>query len=164
MKCMCPDCTFLSTYPALPALTALPTDDATWTVDCHWLSQLVKGRAVVIERGFLTDGTSFPRAAWRVMGHPFSKDILPHALGHDALYAAELLSRADCDQWFLDSMALAGVPWCKRQAIYAAVRVGGGAVWKRHTNESIAAARKACKLVDVNQYHTLNATEDIRFI
>lgn len=164
MKCRCADCTALSSYPELPALTAVIGNDANWTVDCHWMSQLVKGKAVLIERGFLTDGTSFPRAAWRVMGHPFSKDILPHALGHDALYAAELMSREDCDQWFLDSMALAGVPWLKRQAIYAAVRVGGGGVWKAHTKDGVDAARKACSLLNTEKYLTLKLVGDIRFI
>ena len=149
--CACGNCAHVATYPELPSLTPVPDTSANWTVDCHWRSQLVKGRAVLIERGFATDGASIPSWAWRVIGHPWSKDLLPHALAHDALYAGELLTREECDQWFLDSMALAGVSWVKRYAIYEAVRLGGGNVWRKHTAEGIAAARRDAQLVIIGQ-------------
>ena len=145
-NCACHSCSHVAVYPELPSLTPVPDMTDNWTVDCHWRSQLVKGRAVLIDRGFATDGASIPRIAWRLIGHPWSKDLLPHALAHDALYAGELLDRKACDRWFLDSMTLAGVGLVKRNAIYAAVRVGGGCVWSKHTAEGVAAARRDARL------------------
>ena len=86
-RCLCECCNALTVHPSLPALTPIADKGDEWDVDCHWMSHCANGRAVVIRRGFHTDGASIPRLAWRVIGHPFAKDILPHALAHDALYA-----------------------------------------------------------------------------
>jgi hypothetical protein len=75
------------------------------------------------------------------VGHPFQVPLLGLALGHDALYAAELVSREEADRWFLEGMKKAGINWVKRNAIWLAVRAGGGVVWRRHTMRSVARAR-----------------------
>jgi len=166
MPCLCPDCAFITRD--LPALTPLPGAGELWRVDCHWLSPLVNGVAVLIRRSFTTDGASIPRVAWRVIGHPFAKDMLPHALGHDGLYAAELLSRKEADDWMLTSMALAEdnfpgqpVSWAKRNAVWSAVRTGGGFVWRGHTPESVAEARRLVSLVRMPEYDALRNNPSI---
>lgn len=169
-RCVCTDCHYVLSYPDLPALLPLPDKTENWRLECHFLTPLVNGRAVLLRRGLVTDGASIPRLAWRVIGHPFSKDLLPHALGHDGLYAAELMPRSDGDDWFLTSMALAdsnfelGVSWTKRNAVWSAVRCGGSFVWDRHTDASIADARRYVTLLDAEQHHILRATRDIRTI
>lgn len=160
MPCLCGDCGAITF--GLPALTPVPGAGDLWRVDCHWCSPLVDGVAVLVRRGFLTDGASVPRLAWRVIGHPFAKDLLPHAIGHDGLYAAELLPRAACDAWMLGSMAAAGtnfpgqaVGWARRNAVYSAVRAGGGFVWSGHAPGSVAEARALVSLVREPEYSRL---------
>lgn len=155
--CQCARCDALTVAPVMPALRLLPDGRDLWTVDCHWMSGLVGGRAVLIRRGFETDGASVPRLFWRMIGHPFMGDLLPHALPHDGLYAAELMSRADCDAWFLESMAAGGLNVARRNAIWAAVRVGGGAVWAGHDRKSVEHAAARCRLVGEEEWHALAA-------
>lgn len=144
-------------YPDLPTLDPVNDTSPNWAVRENWVSQLVKGVAVLIRSGTLTDGTSIPRAFWRVIGHPFVKDILPHALGHDGLYMSELVTRKQADDWFLDSMLLAGVPWWKRNAIWTAVRIGGWKTWNAHTADSVIAARRQVKLIDCDKWKSIAA-------
>lgn len=157
-ECLCPMCRVVETAPNLPAMFGLPDASDNWQLSCHWLSPLVNGRAVLIKRGFTTDGASIPRIAWRVIGHPFSKNLLPHALAHDALYAAELLPRAECDAFFLKSMAESGthfsrsVSLVKRDLVWAAVRIGGGFVWSGHTLASVEGARRNVRLLDETEW------------
>lgn len=169
-RCVCTDCHYVLSYPDLPALMPLPDKTENWRLECHFLTPLVNGRALLLRRGLVTDGASIPRLAWRVIGHPFSKDLLPHALGHDGAYAAELMTRTECDDWFLTSMAMAeshyalSVGWTKRNAVWSAVRVGGSFVWSRHTDASIAEARRYVSVLNVRDFHTLRASRDIRSI
>lgn len=168
--CQCQNCYKLTTAPEFPSATPLPDTSEEWRVDCHWLSPLINGKAVLIRRGFYTDWASIPRAAWRVIGHPTSKYIIGHALPHDALYSAELMSRSDCDDWFLTSMAMAEfnyplkVGWTQRNAIWSAVRLGGGVVWNKHTKEGVEAARKLVTLLDTAEwdaYHRLGCLAEV---
>ena len=168
--CQCQNCYKLTTAPEFPSATPLPDTSEEWRVDCHWLSPLINGKAVLIRRGFYTDWASIPRIAWRVIGHPTSKYIIGHALPHDALYSAELMSRSECDDWFLTSMAMAEfnyplkVGWAKRNAIWSAVRIGGGVVWNKHTKEGVEAARKLVTLLDTAEwdaYHRLGCLAEV---
>lgn len=165
-ECLCALCTKVVTAPNLPALFPCPDKTENWSLDCNWLSPLVNGKAVYIKRGFITDGASIPRIAWRVIGHPFSKDLLPHALPHDGLYAAELFpTHAECDAWMQASMALAAdnyplsVSWLKRNAVWSAVRTCGGLVWRKHTAQTVYKARQYCKLVGPEEYAQLRDGE-----
>lgn len=152
-SCLCPTCTLLTMEPCLPALTPIPDTSENWEVDCHWMSPLVNERAMLIKRLFVTDGASIPRFAWHIVGHPFSKNLLPHCLGHDALYAGELMPRKECDDWMFDSMAIAlhhfplGVSVRVRNEMWAAVRAGGWYVWNRHTTATVEAAKKQVRLL-----------------
>ena len=169
-QCQCQNCYKLTTAPEFPSATPLPNTSEEWRVDCHWLSPLINGRAILIRRGFYTDWASIPRLAWRAVGHPTSKYLIGHALPHDALYAAELMSRKDCDDWFLTSMAMAEfnyplkVGWTQRNAIWSAVRLGGAHVWNKHTKDGIEAARKLVTLLDTAEwdaYHRLGCLAEV---
>lgn len=105
-----------------------------------------RGKCIKIKKGFTTDGASIPNTPmirW-LIGHPFSMPLLPCAIGHDGLYAGELLPRKECDWLFLELMKRAKIGWLKRNAVWSAVRLGGAVVWARHTVDSILKAREYC--------------------
>lgn len=102
----------------------------------HWSSWTIRVKA-----GYESDGASIPRAAWRVAGHPF-EEVLGAALVHDILYDTEWWPRDKTDDCFRDLMKACGVGPIRRGIIYRAVRLGGGFTWKKHTDESKAAARE----------------------
>jgi len=106
--------------------------------------------SVCIGSGYLTDGSTKPRAAWTALGDPYSqRDLLPSIL-HDACYEAELFPRSECDQIFLDFMQDMGVSWSRRNAIYSGVRAGGWwYAWRHHTAETVAEARRQVRLIDL---------------
>lgn len=97
---------------------------------------------LTIREGFSFDGASIPRAFWRLIGHPFQMPLLVAATCHDALYSAELFPRAECDRIFLGLMRRVGIGRVKRNLVWLGVRSAGWAVWRRHTPETIAAARR----------------------
>jgi hypothetical protein len=99
------------------------------------------GYVIRVKRGYSTDGASIPRLAWRVIGHPWAQ-YLPAAIVHDILYETEVWKRDMADECFLDLMRWLEVPVLKRSAMYRAVRMFGGATWRRHTSESIANAKQ----------------------
>ena len=103
--------------------------------------------SIHIKKGFTYDGASIPRILWRVAGTPFTGLYTVAALVHDALYEAELFPRKECDLTFFEIMVDYKVGWFARHSKYRAVRMGGWVGWNRHTEESIAKARK---LVEVH--------------
>jgi len=134
-------------FKDLPPLDPPSKANDPWVVTQDWLTPMIDGVCVKINAGMKTDGASIPRIAWRLIGHPFQVPLLGPALGHDALYAAELVSRDEADRWFLEAMRKAGIGWVKRNAIWSAVRIGGWTVWNRHTGRSIAKARRYASLL-----------------
>ena len=78
---------------------------------------------------FITDLASIPRlfrGLIEVNGAHRRAAVL-----HDYLYVMQTVSRAEADRAFLEAMAWLGVGFIKRQAMYQAVRLGGGAAWAR---------------------------------
>lgn len=135
-------------FPQSPLLKPITNDK--WLVEEHFMCAHKK-YVVNITKGFESDGASIPNTPlirW-LIGHPFSLPLLPCALVHDALYAGELMKQKEADWFFLELMQKAGIGWAKRNAVYSAVRLAGWAVWRKHTKESIAHARKHCSLVRV---------------
>jgi hypothetical protein len=96
---------------------------------------------IEIKQGFIFDGASIPRIAWRVMEHPFQMPLLVCALPHDILYASELFTQSECDWIFLELMQMSKIGWIKRNLVYTAVRAGGWCVWMKHTKYSINKAK-----------------------
>lgn len=131
-------------FPNAPKMR--PINDDLWLLEETFICTH-KGRMITLKHGFETDGASIPRAAWRLIGHPFSMPILPCALVHDALYIAELVTRSEADWIFLELMQKVKVSWIKRNIVYSAVRIGGGVCWARHTIDQILGARKKCSCV-----------------
>jgi hypothetical protein len=131
----------------LPTLDPPNKAGGDWTVMEDWVTPEINGVAIHIRAGMRTDGASIPRIAWRVVGHPLQVPLLGPALGHDALYAGELVSQKEADRWFLEAMRRAGIGWLKRNTIWAAVRAGGWAVWRKHTRQSVARARWFAELI-----------------
>ena len=160
-SCLCDQCQVVDVYPLLPSIYPVQDESENWKVLCHWVSQLVTGKAVFVKRDFVTDGMSDPRSVWAFIGSPLDKTMLKHALAHDGLYAAELMTREECDKWFLNSMLLGDIGKVKAYAIYSAVRIGGGFVWKAHTPESIAEARRSVRLLSFAEWHNVNVTHDV---
>ncbi len=98
------------------------------------------GLEILVKAGYRTDGASIPRLAWRVVGNPW-EEYLAAAVVHDILYETEALEREDADRCFLDLMEFCGVGKIRRAIMYRAVKVFGGATWKKHNAQSIALAR-----------------------
>lgn len=138
----------MNSFKHLPSMTPPSNANGQWMVDEDWMTPVIDGICVSIKAGMPTDGASIPRIAWRVIGHPFQIPLLGPALGHDALYAAELIPRDEADRWFLEAMKKAGIGWVKRNTIWLAVRAGGWAVWRKHTGRSIAKARMFASLLN----------------
>ena len=134
-------------FKDLPPLDPPNKANDPWVVTQDWLTPMIDGICVKISAGMTTDGATIPRIAWRLVGHPLQVPLLGPALGHDALYAAELVSREEADRWFLEAMKKAGINWVKRNTIWSAVRIGGWAVWNKHTARSIAKARRYASLL-----------------
>ena len=105
-------------------------------------------KMLTILPGFQTDGASIPRIFWSCAGDPFSPDYVAAAVCHDALYCAQLVTRDQADNEFLELMGEDGLSWLHRNVFYYAVRWFGGIVWNEHTTDSIADARKYCSLAD----------------
>ena len=95
--------------------------------------------SIVVMPGYVTDGASIPRAAWRVIGHPFGP-YLAAAVVHDALYGSQVVSREVADQCFRDLMEELGIARWKRALMYRAVRMAGGFVWARRSEADVDAA------------------------
>jgi hypothetical protein len=97
---------------------------------------------VTAKAGFVFDGASIPKFFWRVIGHPFSFKLLRPAIIHDVCYASEYFEREYADELFEEMLDRSGVSELKENAMFMAVRIGGGSVWEEHTEQSIMDALK----------------------
>ena len=119
----------LGTGKFLDPLDLRYTDGNVWTVmgDFAYVSSM--GLVVTVEAGFQTDLASIPRALWWWL--PPSGEYDPAAVLHDWLYARGELSRAKCDELFLDAMLSTGVSRFRAYAMHEAVRLFGWFAWDR---------------------------------
>jgi len=130
-----------------PILQPVHGTENLFRVAQDWKYGLDKHTILVVFAGFQFDGASIPRIFWPVIGNPWESDIVQAALVHDALYSAELLTRADSDHWLREIQRREGIGMIRRNIMYYAVRAGGWAVWRRHTPASVARARTQCALL-----------------
>lgn len=100
-----------------------------------------EGKRITVLPGYVTDGASIPRIAWRAVGNPW-EEYQAAAVIHDILYESEVFTRADADQCFIDLMEWLEIGWLRRSTMYRAVRMGGGFTWRKHTDESKAYAKQ----------------------
>lgn len=84
---------------------------------------------ITIKCGFDFDGVSVPRWAWSLSYPNMHKRTLIAGLVHDALYASQLLPKAECDiilRDILDDYKVGG--WCSNK-MYLAVKLCGGSAY-----------------------------------
>ena len=129
-----------------PIIQAVARRDDLYRQVGGWRCPIGMGRVLCVDEGFEADGGSIPRPAWPIVGHPLQGKALPGFWAHDALYASELLPRAAADEILHALNARMKVPTWKHTIFYTCVMMRGGAVWKRHTPASIAAARKLVRI------------------
>ena len=104
------------------------------------------GYQIKLLKGFDFDAASIPKIFWSIIGSPFTGNYTTPAAVHDGLYAGEVLDRKVCDDIFLDLMKQYKVSYVIRYAMYWAVRLGGGKVWKEHTKEEVLKYKDYCKV------------------
>ena len=104
------------------------------------------GYQIKLLKGFDFDAASIPKIFWSIIGSPFTGNYTTPAAIHDGLYAGEVLDRKVCDDIFLDLMKQYKVSYVIRYAMYWAVRLGGGKVWKEHTKDEVLKYKDYCKV------------------
>ena len=104
------------------------------------------GYQIKLLKGFDFDAASIPKIFWSIIGSPFTGNYTTPAAVHDGLYAGEVLDRKVCDDIFLDLMKQYKVSYVIRYAMYWAVRLGGGKVWKEHTKDEVLKYKDYCKV------------------
>ena len=130
-----------------PVLQPIENTDNMQVVQTFVVDLPVLKKRLTILPGFETDGASIPRLFWSCAGEPFSPHFVAAAVCHDALYAAELCTRDQADDTFLELLEIEGLSWFHRNLFWVAVRVAGSwAAWDDHTPKTIAAARNFCSL------------------
>jgi hypothetical protein len=103
----------------------LPGDDRFWILGDP-LVVLVDGERIEIPTGFTTDGASVPGWAQALTRWGPWKDPQRWAgVVHDWLYSQPGVSKSHADQVFRAVLASEGASRLKREAMYAAVVVGG---------------------------------------
>lgn len=134
----------------LTQVTSLPGFNEWETAGMMFYPMWNSTGTLVVQPSFLTDLASIPEWLWSIYcpyGDAFGEVWLQSAIVHDALYASELCSRADCDWTLLEAMQAQGCSWFTRNTFYTAVRAAGWSVWNKHTPKSIAAARQMVSLI-----------------
>jgi hypothetical protein len=96
--------------------------------------------------GFPSDGASVPRLFWSLCS-PYQPDTFPAVLFHDGGYAGELQIQHANDLDMRRLMLRNNTRRIKADFMFAAVWTCGWAMYRRHTPESIAEARKFCRIV-----------------
>ena len=94
---------------------------------CCFIPSFPMGDGYMVPAGFQTDLASVPRI-------PFIYDALGStaneaAVLHDYLYSRHVVDRKTADAIFLEAAKSTGVPWWRRYAMWAGIRLFGGAHW-----------------------------------
>lgn len=90
-------------------------------------------RIITVPRGFVTDFASVPRLPfifWLAGGKATKAAVV-----HDFLYRKSGVTRADADHVFAEAMAVTGQAAWRRGLMWAGLRIGGWAAYKRAENE-----------------------------
>ena len=84
------------------------------------------GTVDTIPRGFICDGSSIPRIAWRVCGGPRHGTNLRPGVWHDHAYKFATRPRKECDLIYYRLLRNEGKSWLIAKLMYRAVRIFGG--------------------------------------
>lgn len=101
---------------------------------------------IKVTEGFVTDGASMPKFAWRIIGSPFTGKYVESAVIHDSLYRTHKLTKETADKLFLEMMKVSGVRWWKRKLMYYAVKWFGYSSYNGYSNKEL---NKNSKYVEV---------------
>lgn len=103
-------------------------DDGKWILMAPLIYQSdVAARTVTVPAGFQTDLASVPRLP---LVYLLAGDCARMAaVVHDFLYASHLVDRKMADAVLREASAVTGVPWWRRNLMWAGVRLGGGSHW-----------------------------------
>ena len=105
--------------------------DFIYVLQCNLLYASVNGRLYKVRQGFRHDGAS--KGFLRHFGRFTNAAIL-----HDALYTAQVTTRAEADGMFLEAMKVSHVCLGRRYLYWIAVRLFGWAAWNNHEiNKSV---------------------------
>ena len=102
-------------------------DGTTWRLTEQMLVEY-GSKVIAVPADFLTDFASIPRV-FRAIVPVLGRQNKP-SVWHDYMYVSKPVSRRDADWLFLEALESVGVGWLKRNAMWAAVRIGGGPVWR----------------------------------
>jgi len=113
------------------------THDFTYLSDKLGRVVTVPGRVAAAPIGFVTDFASIPRAAWEIID-PEDPIIAWPSVIHDYLYSCKgklpdgfAYNREKADAVLREGMQACGASSLIRNAVYQAVRLGGGSHWQR---------------------------------
>lgn len=125
---------FSTTHPKLEWLGEAP-DGVVWWDLLEGFSYTTPGGILIeVPASLHTDLASIPKIVQNVLSP--AGPYMPAALVHDLLYArhrdgSRIWTRQQADDMLMAGMIELGVGWWTRQAVYRAVRLGGGGAWKR---------------------------------
>jgi len=102
-------------------------------------------KKVAVPKGFVTDFASIPRIFWSVL--PKDGTYTYAAVIHDYLYWNQSATREIADQVFYECMLDFRVNSSQREAIYFAVRLGGGGVWDQNRKLQDSGEKRVIKVL-----------------
>lgn len=106
-------------------------------------NQDVKLPKISVPVGFVTDFASIPRAFWSLL-RP-DGNYAYAAVIHDFLYWTQLTTRENSDMIIKLAMGDFKIPKTEADAIYTAVRAGGGKAWNENTELKRRGERRILK-------------------
>lgn len=100
-----------------------------------------KKMPIVVPKDFIFDFASIPSFFQRIFPKNGQRYDRASCL-HDWLYASQITSRGASDTLFYFAMRSDGVGKIKSWIFYQSVRLFGGFVWNKHTNEDVMKMRE----------------------
>lgn len=88
-------------------------------------------RPITVPEGFVCDGSSIPRFAWPLIGHPLEGEFGLCGFLHDLLYREKEFNRRACDLVYKEALIELGSPEWKAQTCYLTLRALGWWAWER---------------------------------
>jgi hypothetical protein len=121
----------------------LPGDDRIWILGDPLVVEVDGRDRIEVPVGFTTDGASVPALArWLTGWGSWDEPQRSAAIVHDWLYTQRGVPKAYGDDVFEALLAAGGTSWLKRKAMYLAVKLGGGAAYRRDQAEGPHIHRK----------------------
>jgi hypothetical protein len=124
-------------FPDVPQFRPLRWDgDVMVIVLEHYIRCLTSVGWITLPTGMVSDGLSIPRWAWAIIGPGTGRAFMAGLL-HDYLYSKASdekwshITRKQADDLFLEAQYHLGIPWPKRHAMHAAVRLAGWRSYKK---------------------------------